>query len=230
MSTNQPIEINFNYEEHKSLAFHYKIAHCIYDFLENTESIYIVQPSDDYVRLESSNTYISDNIKLQAIVLDLQSSARICYAEYEFIDKPEDIPHHLLIRHNYAQVIAIYNSKNSKQNTTVSNNIDYTIKHDKDKPQLASFPKEAIEAVCEIMEFGANKYGFGTWSRVEAIRYINAAARHLYAMQSVDENGKECIDLSKTDNESGLEHLYHLTCNVVYATALYKRNKEKHKN
>lgn len=115
----------------------------------------------------------------------------------------------------------------NKINELSLDNTDYTIKHDKGKPQLALFPKEAMEAVCEIMEFGANKYGQGTWNRVEAIRYINAAARHLYAMQSKDENGKEYIDLSKKDNESGLEHLYHLACNVVYATALYKRDKEK---
>lgn len=105
-------------------------------------------------------------------------------------------------------------------------NTDYTIKHDKGKLKLASFPKEAIEAVCEIMEFGAKKYGEGTWNRVEAVRYIQAASRHLYAMQDINEKGKEYINLAKLDDESNLEHLYHLACNVVYATALYKRNKK----
>lgn len=102
---------------------------------------------------------------------------------------------------------------------------DYTIKYDQNKPKLSQFPREAMEAVAEVMEYGARKYGSGTWSRVEAQRYVDAAARHLYAMQDIDENGRECINLSKIDEESGLEHLYHLACNVVYAVAIYRRTK-----
>lgn len=102
---------------------------------------------------------------------------------------------------------------------------DYTIKYDQNKPKLSQFPREAMEAVAEVMEYGARKYGGGTWSRVEIQRYIDAGARHLYAMQDIDENGKECINFSKVDEESGLEHLYHLACNVVYAVALYRREK-----
>lgn len=104
---------------------------------------------------------------------------------------------------------------------------DYTIKYDQNKPKLSQFPREAMEAVAEVMEYGARKYGSGTWSRVEIQRYIDAGVRHLYAMQDIDENGKECINLSKLDEESGLEHLYHLACNVVYAVALYKRGKDE---
>lgn len=104
---------------------------------------------------------------------------------------------------------------------------DYTIKYDQGKHKLSQFPREAMEAVVEVMEYGARKYGKGSWNRVEVERYIDAAARHLYAMQDIDENGKECINLSKKDDESGLEHLYHLACNVVYAVALYKRGKNE---
>lgn len=111
---------------------------------------------------------------------------------------------------------------NQPQETT-----DYTIKYDQNKPKLSQFPREAMEAVVEVMEYGARKYGGGTWSRVEAQRYVDAAARHLYAMQDIDENGREFINFSKVDEESGLEHLYHLACNVVYAVALYRRGKDE---
>ena len=104
---------------------------------------------------------------------------------------------------------------------------DYTIKYDQNKHKLSQFPREAMEAVVEVMEYGARKYGKGSWNRVEVERYIDAAARHLYAMQDRDENGRECINISKKDDESGLEHLYHLACNVVYAVALYKRGKDE---
>lgn len=104
---------------------------------------------------------------------------------------------------------------------------DYTIKYDQNKHKLSQFPREAMEAVVEVMEYGARKYGKGTWNRVEAQRYVDAAARHLYAMQDIDENGKECINLAKKDEESRIEHLYHLACNVVYAVALYRRGKNE---
>lgn len=115
--------------------------------------------------------------------------------------------------------------KQYKDNAQPQDTTDYTIKYDQNKPKLSQFPREAMEAVAEVMEYGARKYGSGTWSRVEAQRYVDAAARHLYAMQDIDENGRECINLSKIDEESGLEHLYHLACNVVYAVAIYRRTK-----
>lgn len=117
--------------------------------------------------------------------------------------------------------------KQYKDNAQPQDPTDYTIKYDQNKPKLSQFPREAMEAVAEVMEYGARKYGGGTWNRVEIQRYIDAGARHLYAMQDIDENGKEYINLSKVDEESGLEHLYHLACNVVYAVALYKRRKNE---
>lgn len=109
----------------------------------------------------------------------------------------------------------------------LSDTTDYTIKYDQNKHKLSQFPREAMEAVCEVMEYGARKYEKGSWNRVDVQRYIDAAARHLYAMQDINENGKECINLAKKDEESGIEHLYHLACNVVYAVSLYRREKKK---
>ena len=103
---------------------------------------------------------------------------------------------------------------------------DYNIKNDKGKPKLTLVPREALEAVVEVIEYGAKKYSAGNWNRVEPQRFLDALARHLYAMQDVDENGREYINLAKKDDESGIEHLYHLLCNAVYAAALYKRNQE----
>ena len=169
--------------------------------------------------------YTSSGYVQQVLVDTEQLTIAICFvgvSKYETISYASSKKLAAVVN----KIMNKFNGLYSKEQR-FTNKINYDIKHDKGKPQLTLFPKEAMEAVCEIMEFGANKYGQGTWNRVEAIRYINAAARHLYAMQSKDENGKEYIDLSKVDSESGLEHLYHLACNVVYATALYKRDKEK---
>ena len=119
----------------------------------------------------------------------------------------------------------IYNRIKTKQEQVEKPQDDYYLrKHDKDKPKLSQVPREALEAVVEVMAYGTDKYGSGTWNRVEVQRYIDALARHLYAMQDIDENGREYINLAKKDEESGIEHLYHLLCNAVYAAVLYKRN------
>lgn len=101
------------------------------------------------------------------------------------------------------------------------------IKESKDKPKLSQVPKEALDAVAEVMAYDTSKYGASTWNRVEIQRYIDALARHLYSMQDIDENGREYINLAKKNEDSGIEHLYHLLCNAVYAAALYKRNQRR---
>lgn len=201
----------------------YKISKCVKSFFENYNAIYI-NLTPNSVRLESHNTHISDDIQLQAIILFPQSTVKKCYAEYKFTTKSETIPHLLpLSPYDYELAMDYYDKYKYKTSPF------YSIKHDKNKLQLALFPKEAIEAVCEVIEFNNNKYSQDILNKIEDVKYINTAAKHLYAMQNVDKNNKEYIDLSKIDDESGLEHLYHLAYNIVYAIALYKRNKEKYK-
>lgn len=152
--------------------------------------------------------------------LDKQKDEVEKSAELDVKDKIRKIEENTT-RKSYADFL------NETFNQPTQDTTDYSIKYDQGKHKLSQFPREAMEAVVEVMEYGARKYGKGSWNRVEVERYIDAAARHLYAMQDIDENGRECVNLSKKDDESGLEHLYHLACNIVYAVALYRREKNE---
>lgn len=103
----------------------------------------------------------------------------------------------------------------------------YSRKHDKGKPKLLQVPVQSITAISEIMDYGSQKYGANSWQCVEAERYLQAGARHLYAIQEKDEQGRITFNLAKKDEESGKEHIKHALCNLAYAVALYEMKKEK---
>ena len=86
-------------------------------------------------------------------------------------------------------------------------------------------PVEIIQAISEIMDYGSSKYGKNTWQGVEVERYMQAGARHLYAIQEKDEKGRIIFNLAKKDEESGIEHLKHALCNLAYVVALYEMKK-----
>lgn len=77
-------------------------------------------------------------------------------------------------------------------------------------------PIDCVEEVVKILTFGSQKYGDNSWQRVENApeRYYAALMRHL----SQSRQGQ------LIDEESGLSHLSHAMCNVVFLLWL-----EKHK-
>ena len=61
--------------------------------------------------------------------------------------------------------------------------------------------------VVQVLEFGAKKYGADNWKACDDVRrYKQAMMRHMFAYI----NGEE------KDAESGLSHLSHLACNVLF--------------
>lgn len=81
-------------------------------------------------------------------------------------------------------------------------------KADKDKP-LAGYLLEfghALQMLTLVSTRGAEKYGRGTWKRVERERYIDALMRHVLAM------GPECYEF---DTDSGLPHIVHVLWNAA---------------
>lgn len=97
---------------------------------------------------------------------------------------------------------------------------NYNIKYDKDKPDLIKIPREALNAISKVMNYGMTKYGEFTWHKVEADRYLSATLRHLYALQEKTVDGKIIINFNKVDEESKLKHLYHAICNLVFIIAI----------
>lgn len=87
------------------------------------------------------------------------------------------------------------------------------LKHDGGKLRLDLVPPEIIEAVGAVMTHGAEKYGEGSYKRVEPKRYRAALMRHIC---------KWLKDPHGVDEDSGLPHLYHVACNVAFLLELDK--------
>ena len=85
-------------------------------------------------------------------------------------------------------------------------------KNDRGKRRWSLVPWEAMSVVVDVLERGAAEYGEENWRKVEHARerYWNAAMRHLVAWRSE----------SATDEESGLSHLAHAACCVLFLLAV----------
>lgn len=80
-------------------------------------------------------------------------------------------------------------------------------KYDENKHDWTLLPWEALGAVIEVMQYGADKYGRDNWKHVDPpSRYMAAAFRHLIAHQQG----------ARADPESGLAHLAHAATNVLF--------------
>jgi hypothetical protein len=81
-------------------------------------------------------------------------------------------------------------------------------KHDAGKPIFGAIPPFAELEVAKVMEFGCQKYSRGNWAVVDNLqeRYMDAALRHLNAVRRGE----------RLDDESGLSHLAHAACCVLF--------------
>ena len=82
------------------------------------------------------------------------------------------------------------------------------------KPRLDLLPSAALEAIAEVLTFGAQKYDDNNWARgARWGRYYSALLRHLFAWWRGEDR----------DKETGLNHLAHAGCCLVFLME-YQRN------
>ncbi len=92
-------------------------------------------------------------------------------------------------------------------------------KKDAGKPKLSLVPRQIIFDIAEVREYGNQKYHDpDNWKTVEKERYRDAAFRHF--MKYLD-------DPDGVDEESGIEHLKHLACNIAFLCELEKDEEKK---
>jgi hypothetical protein len=90
------------------------------------------------------------------------------------------------------------------------------MKFDNGKLDYTLVPWDGMDEVVKVLEFGAKKYARDNWKKVENAdtRYLAAAFRHL-----IHHNNGEAAD-----PETGISHLAHATCCMLFLLALEKQN------
>ena len=87
-------------------------------------------------------------------------------------------------------------------------------KDDSDKTPWDLLPPDAVEEILKVLAFGAKKYDRRNWEKGMAWnRPFNALMRHMWAW-----HGGEA-----TDPETGISHLAHAGCCILFLLAYEKR-------
>lgn len=80
-------------------------------------------------------------------------------------------------------------------------------KHDQEKPRTDLLPTAPLLEIAKVLGFGAKKYAAHNWrGGIEQSRLVGSSLRHLLAYNDGEDN----------DPESGLPHLAHLGCCVLF--------------
>lgn len=81
-------------------------------------------------------------------------------------------------------------------------------KFDSDKRPWHLLPMKPIEQIVDVLAYGAKKYAANNWQKLAdpEDRYYAACLRHLTAWRMGE----------TTDPESGIHHLAHAACNLVF--------------
>ena len=89
-------------------------------------------------------------------------------------------------------------------------------KFDTGKLDYTLVPWDGLEEIVKVLEFGARKYARDNWKHVEGgdTRYLAAALRHITAHARGE----------KYDAETGVSHLAHAGCCLLFLLSLEKSN------
>lgn len=80
-------------------------------------------------------------------------------------------------------------------------------RQDDGKPRMALLSPIAMEEIAKVLTFGAEKYGDNNWrGGFKWTRVANCLLRHIFAWLRGEDK----------DKESGLSHLAHAGCNIMF--------------
>ena len=93
---------------------------------------------------------------------------------------------------------------------------DNAVKHDDNKPSMNLLSREALEQTAMVMAFGKQKYDAHNWRKGFVwSRPLSAAIRHIMAFNDGEDK----------DPESGLSHLAHAACCIMFLLEFEKTHK-----
>lgn len=91
------------------------------------------------------------------------------------------------------------------------------IKYDDGKAPIGLVSTLWIVGVSEVLGFGAKKYAANNWRKgFNTVRLLSAALRHIFAFLGGED----------LDPESGLCHLDHASCMLMFASELWRTRKD----
>ena len=93
------------------------------------------------------------------------------------------------------------------------------LKNDSGKPTYDLIPFELLADVNKVLEHGRKSYGLNNWRKEKGFkmsRPFNALLRHMFAWWSGEDN----------DKQTGISHLAHAMCNLLFLMHHFKYNKE----
>ena len=94
------------------------------------------------------------------------------------------------------------------------------MKQDNNKIIASEVTPRFILGTAKVLTFGAKKYERGNWIKMteeDRVRINDSLLRHTYSYLSGE----------KLDPETGLSHLYHMACNLMFLDNLDKNLEEK---
>lgn len=98
------------------------------------------------------------------------------------------------------------------------------VKYDKGKAPYHLIPPEFLEALCVILDFGAQKYGERNWEKGMAwSRVFSACMRHLWAWWGGRGPTTKSFLFSDLDVETKCSHLWHAACCIVFLVTFEER-------
>ncbi len=88
------------------------------------------------------------------------------------------------------------------------NKLPAGLKYDNDKLRWDLMPFDVLEEVVRVLEHGSQKYSDDNWKKVDnhRPRYFSACLRHVLAWWQGEQD----------DKESGLPHLAHAICCLIF--------------
>lgn len=87
------------------------------------------------------------------------------------------------------------------------------IKNDQEKAGLHYLSSIWIHGVGQVLSFGAKKYADHNWRKgLHLSRLLGASLRHIFAFMSGEDK----------DPETGLSHLYHASCCLMFASEIHE--------